>query len=211
MFIAALFYTTALLLSFPFPHEYPYGEAVFLAFNIPIRMFGGLHVLGIVTLVVFIVSLHFLAKSLEKYHVRLVIVAIILFNMLPSFLIDTYQETFATGIYAVSYNRDSSSCEFDLINANTLRGKCELYLENHSENDVKFLVGFFDPWKIDDLEMETLMNDSAPYDVLINGNASKRVEIVTEIDVSDMKSHITNGEASGVHIMMMSGEKVRNL
>ena len=87
-------------------------------------------------------SLYFLAKALKKYHIRYILLAVILTMVLPMFLVNSFQKTLATGIYAISYEENTSNCRFETIDENTLRGKCELTFENHSKNEVQFAITF---------------------------------------------------------------------
>jgi hypothetical protein len=55
------------------------------------------------------------------------------------------------------------------------------------------------------------MNNDEPYVVNLRGNESKRVVIETDIDVSQMESHIESGSTGAVHILIKSGDKSREL
>lgn len=78
--LALILFVTSIILNFPFPHEIPFGETVASVLNIPIRTVNGLHYVGIASLALFIASLYFLTKSLEKYHGRFILFAITLLH-----------------------------------------------------------------------------------------------------------------------------------
>ena len=201
-----------MVLVFPFPHKNPYGEAVISALNMPIETVNGFHYLGIFALLLFFAGLYFLAKALKKYHIRYILLAVILTMVLPMFLVNSFQKTLATGIYAISYEENTSNCRFETIDENTLRGKCELTFENHSKNEVQFAITFYDRYPFEeDRQMISLMKKGAPYKVAIKGKARKLITVETDIDISKMENHIDGGEAREVNIIIVQGKKKRNL
>jgi hypothetical protein len=98
-------FSTSLVLNFPFPHESPYGETIASILNIPVQSVNGLQYVGIASLTLLIASLYFLTKSVEKYHGRVVLLAIVIALFAPSMIASSFQKTFATGIYADSFFR----------------------------------------------------------------------------------------------------------
>ncbi|PEJ33296.1 hypothetical protein CN689_12255 [Peribacillus butanolivorans] len=78
IYFALIFLFVSMALNFPFPHESPYGETVAWVLNIPVESVNGLQYIGITSLIFLIMSLFFLVKSLEKYHGRFVVLAIML-------------------------------------------------------------------------------------------------------------------------------------
>src|SRR5699024_6564398 len=124
--------------SFPFPHQYPFGEVIFTTFKIPTHFANGLQTIGMVSLFLLIVSLYLLANAMEKHRVRIVVIAILILFFVPALTVNLFQKTFATGIYAVSY--EDGHCTFDLINEDTLHGECELSLKNNSNDNLHFNV-----------------------------------------------------------------------
>lgn len=210
--IGFMLFLLSLVLNFPFPHESPYGEVVLKTLNLPHRSDSGLYFIGIATLTMLIISLFFFAASVNKYRGRVVITVIIIALFAPPLLVSVFQKTLATGIYAVSYEREQSQCQFEMIDETTLKGKCELPFENFSKRDAQFTVEFYDKYLIvDDIQMVSLMNNNAPYTVTLKGRESRMVEIESNIDVSKMEKHIEQGSATFVNIIIKSGEKMRKL
>ncbi|WP_144555883.1 hypothetical protein [Bacillus sp. X1(2014)] len=207
-FIALIPFFASMALNFPFPDVTPYGDTVVSVFNIPVQNVNGLNYVGITSFFLLIVSLYFLLKSLRKYHKRLVMIAIMIAIFTPPFLARSFQKTFATGIYAVTYDREKSNCSFEMINKTTLNGVCELPFENYSRNEIQFTIEFYDQNQ-DNLQMVSLMNNNLPYEVKLEGKESKKVKIEANIDVSKMENHIENGEATGVNITIKSGRSSR--
>ena len=123
-------------LNFPFPHEYPIGQDVFSALNIPLKSINGLHYVGITSLTLLIISLYFLGRSLEMYHNRMILIAILLAFFLPVELVGAYQKTFASGIHAVHYDRENSHCRFEMKNDTILSASCDLPFENYKNETI---------------------------------------------------------------------------
>ncbi|CQR46807.1 hypothetical protein BN1058_01082 [Paraliobacillus sp. PM-2] len=180
--------------------------------NIPIRFAGGVHTVGISSLFLFIVGIFLLVKSLNNYHGRIVLIVILIFNFTPEFVVNSYQKNFATGIYAVSYENEQSNCSFEMISEKTLHGECVLPFYNYSNNDVQFTVTFVERHLHKyDLPMVSLMNKDGPYEVTLGAKESNDVHVETNINVSNMKNHIENGQAMGVNIIIKAKGKSRNL
>jgi hypothetical protein len=212
LYFAFISFLLSMALNFPFPHKNPYGEAVIEAFNIPIKTVNGFQYIGIASLLLLIASLYLLVKSLKKYHVRSVLLAILVAVFAPLFIVNIYQKTFATGIYALSYEIEESVCHFEMKNEITLHGVCELPFENFSSKHTRFNIEFYERYPFeDDVQLESLMNNDAPYAVTLSGKERKRVIIETDIDVSQMENHIEWGNARFVSIIIKSGDRTRNL
>lgn len=206
LYISLILILTSMALNFPFPNE-NYFDAKSIMLNITIStIHGGFRYIGIASLVLLILGLYFLGKSLEKYHVGFIVIALIIASILPPLLAKSLQKTFATGIYAINYERDKSDCRFDMTKAITLHGVCKLPFENYSKKGVQFTVELHD-----ELEMLSIMNKNAHYDVKLSGKESKVVKFETEIDVSKMKKHIGSGQSTDVNIIIKSGNKSRKL
>lgn len=149
----------------------------------------------------------YLVRYLDKSGNHFIVVIYV-----PFFLVSSYQKTFATGIYSVSYFSEESTCHFEMISEEILRGDCELHFTNQSNKDVEFTIEFYEALIFkDDLPVVSLMNADAPYEIKLGKKESKHVKMETNIDVSDMANHIEGGGATGVNIIMRSNGKNRNL
>jgi hypothetical protein len=211
-YIALVPFIISMALNFPFPHKNPFGEAVVLALNIPIRTVNGVNYVGLSSLLLLFASLTLLGKSLGKHHVRFQFLAIIIAIFIPSFMASTIQKTVATGIYAISYQSDESTCDFEMKDETTLHGVCELFFENYNRGNTQFNVEFYEHYPFEsDLKALSLMNNDAPYEVTLSGRERKRVIIETDIDVSQMENHADGAHAREVTIIIKSGEKIRKL
>ncbi|WP_218830644.1 hypothetical protein, partial [Terribacillus saccharophilus] len=161
---------------------------------------------------IFIASIFFLTRSLKKYHMRAFLLALIIAIFAPAMVLSSYQKTLAKGVDAVYYNDEVSNCEFEMVSESTLSGECKLSFENYSSKDVQFTLEFHEDFYFeDDVPMVALMNNKAPYEVDLGGKEKKIINLKTEIDVSNMENHIEGGSASGVNVIIKSGEKMRKL
>jgi hypothetical protein len=209
-YTAIVLYVALLILSLPFPNEGYLGETIATNLNIPVRFESGLSYIGLSFFFILFASLFLLNNSIDKYNTRAILMAVLIAIFGPSSFVSLYQKTFATDIYAVSYDSDMSSCDFYMIDKITLHGECMLPFKNYSSNDVKFSIEFYEEYD-DESQFVTVMNNNGPYEVELKGNQRKTEKIESNIDVSKLKNRITGGSAMGVKIVMKSGKKVRRL
>lgn len=209
-YTAIILFVTLLILSLPFPNDGYLGETIATDLNIPVRSESGFSYIGLCFFFILFASLFLLNNSIDKYNIRAILIAVLIAIFGPSSFVSLYQKTFATDIYAVSYDGDMSSCNFHMIDKNTLQGECMLTFKNYSSNDVKFSIEFYEEYD-DDFQFVTIMNNNGPYEVKLKGNQRKAEKIESNIDVSKLKEHISGGSAMGVKIIMKSGKKVRRL
>ncbi|NIK76587.1 hypothetical protein FHS15_001712 [Paenibacillus castaneae] len=205
---AIILFLVVIVFNFPFPNSNPYGETLTSVFNIPVKSVNGIQYVGLASLILLLISFYFLARSLSKYHVRFILLAIVIMNLFPPFLIQAYQKTIATGIYAISYEQRLSKCDFEMSNNNTLYGVCKLPFENYSRDDVEFTVEFVNQ-SSNINSMVSLMNNHAPYEVKLNGKERKQIIIETMIEVSDNQN--MRGQSGFIDIIIKSGDRSRKL
>ncbi|CAM3802879.1 hypothetical protein [Mesobacillus thioparans] len=212
LILAIIFFSISAALNFPFPHEYPRGQEISVAFGFPINTMDGLSYIGVTGLLLFIISLFFLVKSLDQYHVRMVLIAMLLVVFLPMEMVNAYQNTLATGIYAIEYDRESSSCVFETKNKKTLTANCQFPFENHSNHPVRFNIEFYKKYLFeDDMPMLSLLNEGGPYEVILHGKERETVNIETEMELSRIGVDSISGDSSMINIKIVDGEKVRKL
>ncbi|WHX42794.1 hypothetical protein QNH36_11955 [Mesobacillus sp. AQ2] len=210
--MAIIFFFISIALNFPFPHEYPVGQEFSSAFNFPITTMDGVNYIGVTGLILFIISLFYLVKSLDQYHVRMVLIAIFLVVFLPMEMVKAYQNTFATGIYAIEYERGESNFTFEMKDETTLYAICVLPFENHSKETVQFNIKFYEKYLFeDDYPMLSLLNEGGPYKVTLHGKESKVITIETQIDLAKLGRGGLSGQGSGINLMIVDGKKVRKL
>lgn len=189
-------------LYFPFPNnQLVDARQRFMSF--PIHNQDGYIPLGITGSVLFMIAMVLVVIGLKKYHVRAVIVAAISYVILPQIFITAYQETFARGIYAVSYN-GQGTCNFDDVGNGYIKGICELVLHNHSNESISFELQFVDSDDlVDGHRMESLMNVAGPRIMTIEANEKKFIHLDELIDVSNVQKHISDGISHSVHIKII--------
>jgi len=209
-YTALVLFIIFMVLNFPFPHQNAYGQVNFIFFDIPIRTEIGIRVIGIVNLLLLVSGLIFLSKSLKKYRIRYILLVLILTPTLPIILVDLYQKTLASGIYAISYEENKSICRIETSDPNTLHGTCEFIFENYSKNDVPFEITFYDQYQFaEDNPVISLMNNEAPYKVLLEGK--KRKTIIIETDIPKKNNYMESGETTIIHLIIEQGKMKRNL
>ncbi|ODG93957.1 hypothetical protein BED47_01950 [Gottfriedia luciferensis] len=210
-YISIILFLISVAFNFTFPNDETLG-AKFSVNNIPITKETGLNYVGITSILLLIASFYFLSKSFKKFRVRIILIALFISVITPSFLANAYQKTMATDIYAVSYERSKSRCNFEMKNETILHAECELPFKNYRNSDVLFTIDFYNKYPFEDEgAMLSLMKKNAPYKVKLGRNESKVVKIETDIDVSTIKNHVDSGETTEVHMMIISKGKSRKI
>ena len=211
LYIAIAIFILVMIVNSPFPHEVPFSAGSYWIMNIPINDADGFILSGLILLVILCVGVYLLTTSLEKYRVRMVFLALILYSLLPFFTINVYQNTLASGIYAIDYDIDSSDCQFEQLDDKRMDVICNLPLENLSDEEVKFDVRFFNTTFFEENnKLVPLMNEDGPFEISLQGHESKVVRIQTELEVSRLNG-FSGGGNFGVHIEISQGNKMRRL
>ncbi|TWT01588.1 hypothetical protein [Planomicrobium sp. CPCC 101079] len=197
-------------LFFPFPNNVMIGaRTTFMSF--PVYDQDGYSLLGIIGSVLFVIAMVLLVMGIKKYHFRTVLIVAIVYALLPNLLVSMYQETFASGIAAVSYGGDGK-CSFETVAGSTSDGECTLELKNRSNEAVSFKLEFIDSYPLEDgTQMESLMNLAGPFSISIKANDSTSIHLKELLDVSDVPRHVENGTFSKVHIKLIDGDTSRTL
>lgn len=211
LYIAIGIFLLVMIVNSPFPHEVPFSGGSVWIMNITIRNADGYNLVGVFLLMVLCVGIYLLFTSLEKYRVRLMLLALFLYFSLPLFTINVYQNTVASGIYAIDYDLDSSQCQFEQLDDKRMDVICDLPLENLSDEEVKFDVRFFNETLFEEKhKLVPLMNEDGPYEVSLQGHETKVVRIQTELDVPRLNG-FSGGGSPQIHIEISQGNKMRLL
>ncbi len=193
---------------------YPYNEAMIAHttfMSIPIETQDGYVLLGIFCSILFIIAMIILLRSINKYLFRTFVIVVLLYSFLPHLLIMAYQETFASGIMAISYKGDGN-CHFDMVGKDLMNGECTLVLHNRSNEAVSFDLQLIDTsFFKDDERMNSLMNIAGPYHVTIEANREKSIHLKELLDVTNVPNHIYSGGSSKVHVQLRDGDNERTL
>lgn len=122
-----------------------------------------------------------------------------------------YQETFASGITAISYDSEGN-CNFEYVSEDLLNGECNFVLHNRSNEDVSFELEFIDSFYMEDgVRMESLMNLAGPYLITVEANRKKPIHLKKFLELSDVPNHIEGGTSFDVHFKLYDGEETRIL
>ena len=197
-------------LYFPYPNNNMiYERSTFMSF--PISDQDGYNVLAIIGSFLFIFAMILLVKGISKYHVRTVIIVLFAYSLLPLGLVAVYQETLAEGIAAISYD-GKGTCDIDRVTEDELSGECQLLITNHSGSPVTFEIEFLDPYIPDNAyRLTSLMNEGGPYQITVEADREKMVDVKGLLDVSDVPNHGDGGGSTDVHFKISDGERERVL
>ncbi|WP_416147298.1 hypothetical protein ACM26V_13830 [Salipaludibacillus sp. HK11] len=202
--VTLLLITTVIVL--PFPHNKLLGESLLLAIGIPpfsnMETYTGLHFVGIGSLILIIISLTYIAKSLSKWRIRIIILTLILFSALPHVIVDTLQSTFASGIYAISYESERSQCSFQLEGGETEGEiKCSIFLENKRNKAVDFEI-VFQKSRFDEFETYSRLNQEGPYYFTLGPRESRYLEFNMKVDMSGEEIYSSRSRTDLVEIIL---------
>lgn len=194
-------------LYFPFPkNELLDARSTFMSF--PIRKQDGYVSLGIIGSVLFIFSMILIVIGIKKYHLRTVIIVVLVYALLPKLLITVYQETLASGISANSYD-GNGMCSFQYVNEDLSIGECNFILHNRSNGAVSFELEFLDSYSLEkEVRMESLMNLGGPYSITIEANQKKSIYLKELLNLKDVPKHIDGGTSWNIHFKLTDGEAV---
>ena len=184
------------------------ARATFMSF--PIRNQDGYIWLGVIGAILFIIAMVLLMISITKFRIRTFLIAVIVYAFLPHILITMYQETLASGIYAISYD-NNGTCDFYGVGEDLLTGECNFVLHNRSNQDVTFEVEFLDSSYMEEIRMESLMNVAGPYIITIEANRKKSINLIELLNVKDVSNHIQGGLSNNIHFKLIDGSAERIL
>lgn len=199
-----------IVLNFPYPHHYPFGEIILTSLKIPTRFADGFYTVGVFSTLILIIGLIVLVRSLEKYRGRALIITFLLIFFVPSLFIQAYEKYIAKGVYAVTYASHRSKCHYEITDEKTLHATCELHFTNESKEDVTFEFVFKEEEHFID-EMMEYLNVDAPYEVFLHAQETDIIVIETDIDLTDVDTYIGGGEIFYVNIIISANGKSREL
>jgi hypothetical protein len=204
-----------MILNFPLLNQSLHGEATSEALSVPMTTGGKFIGFGIFKLVLLICALILFTISLNKYKGRGTLVALLIAMILPTVLANTYQKTLATGIYAITYEKESSKCTVSKIAERKMLMECELPFINYSKKEKEFSIQFYESFGMDNsdpyINLLEVFNKNGPYKVMLLKKGSQTVKISTEIKVSEKELMIDGGEFHMLDIILTSDGKRRHL
>lgn len=209
LIISAIILCICMFLFFPFPNnETLDAHSRFMSF--PISNQDGYIIPGIIGSILFIIAMTLLFIGIKKYRFLTIVFVLIVYIFLPKLLIMVYQETLANSIMAVSYD-GNGSCNFEQVREDSLNGKCDLVLHNHSSEDVTFKLEFLDSYTDDGVRAESLMNLNGPYSITIKANQKKAIHLKELLDVKDVPKHTYGGSSKYIHVKISNEKSSRIL
>ncbi|TYS63466.1 hypothetical protein FZC76_19800 [Sutcliffiella horikoshii] len=164
LYVSVSMIVIAMIMSFPFELNSPYGPERTSVLSIPKRTVEGTVYVGVITVSILLLGIVFLVIALKEYRARAVIMTVLLFMFGPLMIAEAYQTTFATGIDAISYDKERSTCSYEAKDETTMTAQCELYLQNHSKEDVSFKLTFYEE---EFLKGPQYMNNGGPFDIIV--------------------------------------------
>ncbi|MDG5472417.1 hypothetical protein P6709_11740 [Jeotgalibacillus sp. ET6] len=207
---SAILFCLSIIVYFIIPNERKL-QGTLTVMNFPVQDHNGMVVLGTIGTLFFIACLFCLARGLEKYRVRSVIGVMVVFVFLPGILMTGYQETFASGVKAVSYGQDGE-CFFETVEEDQLNGECTFVLRNRSNEEVTFEVEFMDSFYYveENQRMVSLMNLAGPHKVTMEANEKRSIRVTELLDVSKVPNHIDSGSSYGIELKLIqsNGDQV---
>ncbi|MGM7700328.1 hypothetical protein ACSVDE_01315 [Pseudalkalibacillus sp. Hm43] len=191
LILAFVCISVSFVLTFSFPNGKPLGEQVFSALGIPFytnpETQTGVNMLAIGILVVFLFGLIFLFHSFQKYQLLVVFLTIFVLMSVPSFIMKVYQSTAANGVYAITYGKEYSSCEFQFDEEKEiLNGECSIPLRNHSNDILDISIELLDWNHSEERKTTSLMTMDGPLQIQLRPNESKIFHFEKAIDVSQL-------------------------
>ncbi|MCF6136337.1 hypothetical protein [Pseudalkalibacillus berkeleyi] len=217
-FISAIvLLSICLFLSFSYPTGKPLGEQIAEALGLSVwtnsENQSGFNLHSFLLLGIFLAGIICLFHSLQKYQLRSVFLTILIIFTIPPMLLKGYQYTFASGVYAITYGKEYSRCEYQLDEDNSLlHGECFIPLRNYSNDHIQLSIEFLD-WRYHGARGDSLMNAGGPFKIIVGPNESKIYHIKADIDVSKMNSNVYpySGVSYYVDLRLSDGNKIIEL
>lgn len=206
LYVSVSLIVIAMIMSVPFRLHSPYGPERTTVLSIPITTVEGPVYVGMITVSILLLGLGFLVLALKKYKVRAVILAVLLFAFGPLKFAEAYQNTFATGLNAISFDKENSTCIYEAKDERTMIAQCELYLKNHSKEDVSFKLTFYEEeW----FEGPQYMNNASPFKLTVPANNENPIIVKRELKLK--KEQTFSGSNSHFNVILETKGKQRIL
>ncbi|KMJ56885.1 hypothetical protein AB685_19370 [Bacillus sp. LL01] len=205
LYVSVLLILIAMIMSFPFKLSAPYGPELTVVLGIPTRTVEGPVYFGMLIISILILGLVFLGRAMKKYRGRAVLLAVLLFVFGPFKIAETYQNTFASGIDAISYDREKSKCTYESMDrTSVMTVHCELYFQNHSEEDVTFMLTFYEE---EHAIWSHYLNNEGPLEVTVF--KQDRNPIIVKRELKLEKEQLFSGSDSYFSVILEAEGKKR--
>lgn len=175
----------------------------------PIKNGNGFIPIGVIGSVLFLFTLTMLVLGLKKFYTLAVLIVSSAFILLPLFIIAIIQQSFATGIYAISYD-GSGECTTEEVNEATVKGECFIKLTNHSNEDVSFTMELIDSFALEQqAQFESLLNLDGQIQITLKPKEEKTIHLNKVIDISKIQNQIAIGTSHNVHFKLKDNKYER--
>lgn len=208
LFTAIFLFAIAIILNFPFPDKAPFGTRIFEWLGIPpysnMETETGFHFVGLTAMLLLLISLVFFNHFLPKWNGRVVAICIAFFLFGPMLLLHFYQSVFATGIHAISYEKEWSECDYELLEEKMVAEiECIIPLHYKGTKETTFEIELVERFhRPDDVKTYSYLNEQGPHIVEIYGKQKKMVRITGEIDLSKEKHYYISSYSGGIDIIL---------
>ncbi|MFC0559770.1 hypothetical protein [Halalkalibacter alkalisediminis] len=208
LYAAVLLFVLTMLFIFPFPNQTPFGTRIFNWLGIPaysnMEHEMGFHYVGIIAMVFLLMSLILFHQMLPKWNGSVVLACILFFLFGPVVLINVYQTFLASGVHAISYEKEWSECIYELNEAEMVADiECILAFENKGKSEVDFEIELVERFYFThDAKTYSYLNDLGPHVVELYSKEKKFVRLEGQFQISDEENYIYSGNSKGIEVII---------
>lgn len=204
---AAVLTVICLLLVIDYPGPRNWLEEIFVWAGLPLssRKDGyGLDFTGLVFLGLFLIILFLISNSFGYHRLLLGILLILSIQYVPSFLTNTYQTLFTSGVYALKIEQNSASCSY---RGNDSNATCQLTVKNLSPKPVS-VTGFIGPHHaIPDINLHIPFIEVPR--TFIPARSTQVLEVKVKKEKESVGRNYVSWNTSGVIITLSDGKHER--
>ncbi|GGJ95590.1 hypothetical protein GCM10007063_17580 [Lentibacillus kapialis] len=204
----------SLVLSFLFKWEFIYSEPAIdrLLGSIGLTAWSndnsGFHYTGIMSIILLIMGLFFLAK---QYSGKMIFVFFLVIILIPTNLFaNVYQSSFANGIYALEFQQDGSNCQYDTNDSGIVEGNCKISIVNHSSDVVTFRVSIDSKYDHNRFNVTDLIN-LKDHQLKLDANEHRTFNINFRHLLQSSKYQSVGGELDIFNLIIDDDDNTRRL
>ncbi|WP_449355537.1 hypothetical protein ACUL41_06250 [Virgibacillus natechei] len=169
---------------------------------------SGLHFTGIISLILLIIGLFFLAK---RYSGKMIFVFFLVMILIPTNLFaNVYQSSFAKGIYALEFQQDGSNCAYDTNNSGIVEGDCKIAIVNHSSDPVTFRVSIDQKYDHNRLNVTEII-DLKDHQLKLDANEHRTFDINFRHSLQSSKNQSISGQLDIFNLKIVDDDNTRQL
>ncbi|WP_106497313.1 hypothetical protein [Lentibacillus sp. Marseille-P4043] len=169
---------------------------------------SGFHFTGIISLILLIIGLFFLAK---RYSGKLIFVFFLAMILIPTNLFaNVYQSNFANGIYALEFQQDASNCEYDTNDSGIVEGNCKISIVNHSSDPVTFRVSIDQKYDHNRFNVMDIIN-LKDHQLKLDANEHRTFDINFRHSLQSSKYQSVGGQLDIFNLIIADDDNKRRL